>query len=372
LLIILGKMNISIFLKKMITALLWTAVIVTAFSVYVGTLVPSSMYFAKGETIMIKSLPMISLEKSENGSSREELGRTSKLEYEAKLFGVIPIKTVNISTGTVKKVSVAGTPFGIKMFSDGVMVVGFSEVLTSTGYQSPAKLAGIKMGDIIVSMNEMPTKTSDDVEAIIKKAGQSPITVSYLRDDSQHSATLVPATDSATGDYRTGMWVRDSSAGVGTMTFYDTQRSLFAGLGHGIKDADTQKDIRLLSGEIVPVKIIGLVKSQNGQTGELKGAFLSNFANGKVLMNKSSGVYGQIFSSPIENMMEIASPQEVCTGKAYMMTTISGTKPKLYEITIEKVSLTSQNLNKNMVVKITDPELLALTGGIVQGMSGSP
>ncbi|MEG0090598.1 MAG: SpoIVB peptidase S55 domain-containing protein, partial [Oscillospiraceae bacterium] len=171
---------------------------------------------------------------------------------------------------------------------------------------------------------------------------------------------------------RTGMWVRDSSAGVGTMTFYDTQRNLFAGLGHGIKDADTQKDIRLLSGEIVPVKIIGLVKSKNGETGELKGAFLTSFPSGKVLMNKDSGVYGQIFSAVNENMMEIASPQEVLPGKAYILTTISGTKPKQYEIIIEKVSLTSQNINKNMVIRITDPELLALTGGIVQGMSGSP
>ncbi|MEG2929777.1 MAG: SpoIVB peptidase [Oscillospiraceae bacterium] len=359
-------------MKSIIKSFVFAAVLLTAFSVYVGTLVPSAMYFASGEEIMVKSLPMISLEKKPLKGQSKSANASSKLEYQAKLFGVLPVKTVNVSTGTVKKVSVAGTPFGIKMFSDGVMVVGFSEVLTSTGYQSPAKLAGIRMGDIIISMNGTPTKSNDEVETIIKKSGQRPITVDYIRDDSQHSATLVPAMDSSTGGLRTGMWVRDSSAGVGTMTFYDTQRNLFAGLGHGIKDADTQKDIRLLSGEIVPVKIIGLVKSKNGETGELKGAFLTSFPSGKVLMNKDSGVYGQIFSAVNENMMEIASPQEVLPGKAYILTTISGTKPKQYEIIIEKVSLTSQNINKNMVIRITDPELLALTGGIVQGMSGSP
>ncbi|MEG1973136.1 MAG: SpoIVB peptidase S55 domain-containing protein, partial [Oscillospiraceae bacterium] len=245
-------------MKSIIKSFVFAAVLLTAFSVYVGTLVPSAMYFASGEEIMVKSLPMISLEKKPLKGQSKSANASSKLEYQAKLFGVLPVKTVNVSTGTVKKVSVAGTPFGIKMFSDGVMVVGFSEVLTSTGYQSPAKLAGIRMGDIIISMNGTTTKSNDEVETIIKKSGQRPITVDYIRDDSQHSATLVPAMDSSTGGLRTGMWVRDSSAGVGTMTFYDTQRNLFAGLGHGIKDADTQKDIRLLSGEIVPVKIIGL------------------------------------------------------------------------------------------------------------------
>lgn len=359
-------------MKKMIKALIFMSIAAAAFSIYMGTLIPSSMYFTQGEEVEIKSLPMVTLRQSQIDGSKTVLQSASKLEYEALLFGVLPVKTVNVSTGTAKKVSVAGTPFGIKMFSDGVMVVGFSEILTSTGYQSPAKLAGIKMGDIIVKMNGIQTKSNSDVENIITKSKQSPILVNYLRDGSAHDATLVPALDTNTGGYRSGMWVRDSSAGVGTMTFYDTQRNLFAGLGHGIKDADTQKDIRLLSGEIVPVKITGLVKSKNGEAGELKGAFLTSFASGKVLMNQPSGVYGQIFSVPNDNMMEISSPQEVQVGKAYIMTTISGTKPKLYSIEIEKVALNSQNQNKNMVIKITDPELLALTGGIVQGMSGSP
>lgn len=356
----------------MIKSIVFIAIAVSAFSIYMGMLIPTSMYFTDGEDISIKSLPMISLKMTTQDKSRSVASLPDKLEYEALLFGVIPVKTVKVSTGSIKKVAVAGTPFGIKMFSDGVMVVGFSEVMTTTGYQCPAKLGGIKMGDTIIRMNNIQTKSNNDVEYIIKKAGQSPISVTYLRDDSEHEATLVPALDVNTGGYRSGMWVRDSSAGVGTMTFYDTQRNLFAGLGHGIKDADTQKDIRLLSGEIVPVKIIGLVKSKNGEAGELKGAFLTNFASGKVLLNQPSGVYGQIFTAPNENMMEIASPQEVQIGKAYIMTTISGVKPKLYEISIEKVALTSTNQNKNLVIRITDPELLALTGGIVQGMSGSP
>ena len=288
------------------------------------------------------------------------------------LFGVVPLKTVAVTTGAGRMVSVAGTPFGIKMFSDGVMVVAFSDILTSTGYQNPAKMAGLKIGDIIISMNKKQTKVNEDVGKIIKETGNAPIEVVYVRDEQQYTTVLVPSIEMNTGGFKTGMWVRDSSAGVGTMTFYDVNNGLFAGLGHGIKDVDTQKEIKLLSGEIVNVRIIGLLKSKNGSADELKGAFMTNLPRGKVLLNKDTGVYGTCFNAPRDNMMEVSAPQEVYTGKAYIMTTINGTTPKKYEIVIERVSLTGTNLNKNMVIRVTDPELLALTGGIVQGMSGSP
>ena len=156
------------------------------------------------------------------------------------------------------------------------------------------------------------------------------------------------------------------------MTFYDLNKGMFAGLGHGIKDTDTQQDIRLLSGEIVPVSIMGLTKSKNGETGELKGTFLTDIPIGKVLANSINGVYGTIFMPPADNMMAVASPQEITVGEAYILTTINGTKAKKYDIVIEKIALTGSNQNKNLVIRITDPELLSLTGGIVQGMSGSP
>ena len=342
------------------------------FGFYIHSLVPDTLYFTKDEDTAIKSLPMVSLAPKAVFGSRSVQNGDAPLEYTARLFGIVPIKTVNVAYTDQRVVAVAGTPFGIKMFSDGVMVVGFSDIPTTTGYQCPAKLAGLKMGDVILAFNGTQPKTNDDVEDFIIKNADRPIDVTFLRDSKEYSTTLVPVMDSDTGVYRTGMWVRDSSAGVGTMTFYDLAKGMFAGLGHGIKDTDTQQDIRLLSGEIVPVSIMGLIKSKNGETGELKGTFLTDIPMGRVLANSANGVYGTIFMPPADNVMPVASPQEITAGEAYILTTINGTKAKKYDIVIEKVALTSSNQNKNLVIRITDPQLLGLAGGIVQGMSGSP
>lgn len=342
------------------------------FGFYIHSLVPDTLYFTKEEDTAIKSLPMVSLAPKAVFGSRSVQNGDVPLEYTARLFGIVPIKTVNVAYTDQRVVAVAGTPFGIKMFSDGVMVVGFSDIPTTTGYQCPAKLAGLKMGDVILAFNGTQPRTNDDVEDFIIKNADRPIDVTFLRDSKEYSTTLVPVMDSDTGVYRTGMWVRDSSAGVGTMTFYDLAKGMFAGLGHGIKDTDTQQDIRLLSGEIVPVSIMGLIKSKNGETGELKGTFLTDIPMGKVLANSANGVYGTIFMPPADNVMPVASPQEITAGEAYILTTINGTKAQKYDIVIEKVALTSSNQNKNLVIRITDPQLLGLAGGIVQGMSGSP
>ena len=358
--------------KKSLKISAAAAGLLVAFSVYINSLIPNDLYLFNSDDVSIASLPMVSFEKDKN-SLKEVWGTTGQnLKYSAKLFGVIPLKQVNVSQNGERIVSVAGTPFGIKMFSDGVMVVGFTEISTSTGYQSPAKMAGIKMGDVITQLDDTFVRSNDDVEKYIQKKNGAPVKVVYLRDEKQCQTVITPVRDQNTGTFRTGMWVRDSSAGVGTMTFYDVQKGMFAGLGHGIKDTDTQKDIRLLSGEIVPVKIVGLTKSQNGQAGELKGSFISDFAMGKVLANIPSGVYGEVFNPPRDNLMQVASPGEVKTGYAQIITTISSGEPQKYDIEIEKISLSADNQNKNMVIRITDPELLALTGGIVQGMSGSP
>ena len=359
-------------LKKTVRISVLLTGLCALFGFYIHSLVPDTMYFHTNEDISIKSLPMVTLAPKAAFGSRTVQSSGEAMEYTARLFGVVPLKTVTVARTDKRMVSVAGTPFGVKMFSDGVMVVGFSDIPTTTGYQCPAKLAGIKMGDVIMGFNGIQPKSNDDVENFITSNTDKPISVDILRDNQPLNVTLVPVMDADTGVYRTGMWVRDSSAGVGTMTFYDPAKKMFAGLGHGIKDTDTQQDIRLLSGDIVPVSIMGLVKSKNGETGELKGTFLTDIPAGKVLANSANGVYGTVFMPPAENMMEVASPQEVTTGPAYILTTINGTKARRYDIVIEKIALTSSNQNKNMIIRITDPELLSLTGGIVQGMSGSP
>lgn len=335
--------------------------------------VPDRMHFTSGQKVCIQSLSIVTLNQNKEGKNTKQVNSADGTQlYTACLFGIFPLKEVAVTQSEVRYVNVSGKPFGIKMFCDGVMLVGFSDILTQTGYANPAKAAGLKAGDIITHINGKEVQTNEDVEKIILKSGSSPMKVAYIRDDSEKTVFLTAVKDINTDTMRTGMWVRDSGAGIGTMTFFDNSTGYFGGLGHGIKDVDTQQELRLLSGEIVPVKITGIIKSKNGTAGQLKGSFISAIPSGKVLLNGSTGVYGKAYITDNDNVMPVATPGEVKTGKAYILTTISGTKPQMYEVEIERVNLTANDKNKNMVIRITDSKLLSLTGGIVAGMSGSP
>ena len=285
---------------------------------------------------------------------------------------IVPVKTVRAQVVERRVVQVCGTPFGIKMFANGAMVVGFSDIYTSTGYQNPAKTAGLRMGDVITSIAGRDTKTNEDVAAALQGLAGAPAEVVYVRDGVEKSVLLTAVKDSTTDSWRTGMWVRDSSAGIGTLTFVDNTTGTFAGLGHSIHDVDTGTTISLLKGEIVPVEITGAVAGSAGSPGELKGRFLTSVPTGTITVNGETGVYGSVKSYMKGIEAEVALAQEVNTGDAEIITTIEGQEPKRYTAVIEKIALSSDNPNRNMVVRVTDPRLLTATGGIVQGMSGSP
>ncbi|MBR5806737.1 MAG: SpoIVB peptidase [Oscillospiraceae bacterium] len=359
--------------RRIIKSILVSAGLLSCICSFTATKVPDIINITYGQKVDIQSVPLVSLYPVEKAAPARQMSTSgSRVTYSARLLGIIPIKDVAVISDNQRYVAVSGRPFGIKMFCDGVMVVGFSDILTATGYKNPAKLAGLKAGDIIVSMNSKTTRTNKDVEKIITSAENNKIKVSYIRGDEQHSTTLTAVKDTAKDSWRSGMWVRDSGAGIGTMTFYELDKGYFAGLGHGIKDVDTHQELRLLSGEIVPVKITGLTKSKNGTAGQLKGSFMTTIASGKILHNGATGVYGKAYITEKDNLMAVATPAEIHTGKATILTTINGTQPREYEIEIEKVNLTTSDANKNMVIRITDSRLLTLTGGIVAGFSGSP
>ena len=211
---------------------------------------------------------------------------------------------------------------------------------------------------------------NEQVHAALEAAAGAAVEVVYVRKGEQRQTTLLPVWDTQNAQWRAGMWVRDSSAGVGTLTFVDAQAGVFAGLGHPISDSDTGEQVALRSGEIVACQIVGCTGGTAGSPGELKGKFISDHALGRICINGENGVYGTVSTAIAGQQTELAFAQEVLPGAAEILTTTNGETPRSYRVYIEKVN--DADPRRNMVLRVTDPALLAQTGGIVQGMSGSP
>ncbi len=341
---------------------------------YLDSDIPDNFYIYADEKLNIYEHSEVSVKEPELKKQVRAGNMISSVKsVELKAFGIIPVKTAYLHKTDEKYLVPCGTPFGIKMLTDGVVVVGLSPVETDRGAVSPAQIAGIKEGDIILSLNGEKVSSFNDISKKIDNNKGKEMTVKIKRQDKELTIKLSAVKSISDGIYRCGIWVRDSSAGIGTITFYDPVTGSFGGLGHAVCDADTGEILPLSSGEVVPVTILDITKGTAGYPGELKGTFISNSVVGKLLNNSETGVYGQLKNKPSENEpIPISLKQDVKEGKAYIYTTISGTHPEIYEIEIEKTKLNSKNSTKNMVIEIIDEDLLKATGGIVQGMSGSP
>ncbi len=209
------------------------------------------------------------------------------------LGGWLPVKTIRAVVMQRPTVTVCGTPFGVKMFSEGALVVGFSDVDTAAGTVNPAKQAGLRLGDRVIRMGNTVTETNERSMPRWKPLPGAAVEVVYVRKGEQRQTTLLPVWDTQNAQWRAGMWVRDSSAGVGTLTFVDVEDGVFAGLGHPISDSDTGESIALRSGEIVTCQIVGCTGGTAGSPGELKGKFISDHAIGSIRINGENGVYGR-------------------------------------------------------------------------------
>ena len=291
-------------------------------------------------------------------------------QMDLKLLGTIPVKTVEVQVVDRKLVTVSGAPFGIKMFTDGLMVVGMSDIPTTGGRLNPARTAGVEVGDILKTFNETPLSTNEQLAELMQENAGAPIQLEVKRGNSTFQAQVEPVRSAGDEQYRLGVWVRDSSAGIGTMTYLDQNSGLFTGLGHAVCDVDTGELMPLSNGEAVPARITGCKKGEAGTTGELKGKFTEEPALGSLSANTTSGVYGLLRSRTLYTGEELplAMKHEVHTGAAYIYTTVEGTQPQRYEIEIEKLMMNEEEKGQNMVIHVVDPALLAATGGIVQGM----
>ena len=293
-------------------------------------------------------------------------------DVELSLFGMIPIKEAHVTKLVDQKVIPCGTPFGVKMLTNGVMVIGLSDITTKDGVVNPAEEAGIQIGDVITSVNGISVSSNEQIGTIVSESDGEPISVELTRDDVDQTVILQPAMAYPGSTYKAGIWVRDSSAGIGIITFC-LEDGVFGGLGHPICDVDTGAALPLGSGEIVEASINGIKKGYVGEPGELCGTFTNDSSIGIVDYNSDAGIFGEL-STPLSphDAVEVGLKQEVKTGPATIYTTLSGEDPQEYDIEILSVNVNDDSNNKNMVIKVTDPELLAQTGGIVQGMSGSP
>ncbi len=298
----------------------------------------------------------------------------TQTQSELKLFGLFPIKTVVVCAAESKRVVPGGIPFGIKMLSDGVLVTSLGSVENSGKLHTPAKDAGIRASDVIVSIDGKEMQNNADVVSAVSKSRGKELEVVLKKSDGDcKTVQITPVLDSADNTYKIGVYVRDSSAGIGTVTYYDPETEIFGGLGHAVCDGETGEILSLLKGEVVGAEIDSVTKSKAGMPGQLNGHFATIYNTGSILKNDETGVYGSLKNVKVmSESVEVALKQEIKTGRATILSTLSGFAPEEFEIEIEKISYNSERAVKNMVIRVTDPRLLDAAGGIVQGMSGSP
>ena len=293
------------------------------------------------------------------------------------LMDYIPTNT-KASKNRDIKLYVGGFPIGIRMNTEGVLVVGFSDIeIKDTRLESPGRKAGIEIGDTIIKIDGKRVLNSKELQKVVNECKSDNLTVEIKRDDKTIERNIKTILSSVDNSKKIGLWVRDSTAGVGTLTFYDKESNIYGALGHPITDADTNSVLKVRNGEVLDSSIIGVKKGAKGAPGELKGIFINeNDRRGNIDANTYAGIYGKLdpdnkfkFSS---QPMQIMERKQVKEGKAKILTTIDENGPRLYDAEIIKVYNQDSPDTKSMVIKVTDKRLLDKTGGIVQGMSGSP
>lgn len=267
-------------------------------------------------------------------------------------------------------VMLGGYPIGLKLYADGVIVVGTEAVDTSEGNVDTAQRAGIKIGDIIKKVNGQEVTQNSEVSQIIEKSGGDELEFWIKREEKEFSVRFKSAFSVSENKYKAGIWIRDSSAGIGTVTFC-TEDGWFASLGHAVCDMDTKTALPISQGESTEARITGYIKGENGTAGELCG-FLENARTGCICSNEEIGVYGCFDGEPRQGeVLPVAECDDVQLGKAEIYTTVEDGIIEKYDVSVERIDKNSAD-NKNLIIKVTDSALIQKTGGIIQGMSGSP
>lgn len=272
-----------------------------------------------------------------------------------------------------------GQAIGILLRTDGILVVGQSPIFVDGEAQNPAEEAGIQPGDVITRVGDVAVTHDDQLALLVNQLGeqQKPVILHIQRQNREMTKEITPIYCAESKSYRIGLLIRDNAGGVGTLTFVDPETMEYGALGHMISNSETQSKINILKGKLVTAQIQGIKKGTSGYPGEKIGRFVSNFSLGTIEKNTTAGIFGVLTDenvlteSSYTQALPTAAPNQIVLGPAQIFTAIDGNKVECFDVEIEKV-MPAHKDGKGLVVRVTDPVLLEKTGGIVQGMSGSP
>ena len=322
-------------------------------------------------------LPLVEQETVEAGSRNKSNIPEGEVKISCSLLGVIPIKDIQVNMVEEKSVIPGGEAIGIYMKTNGILVVGTGTVGGADGLDYEPALNVVQSGDYITAVDGSPVEDKEELVELVNRSGGEEVVLEVQRNGETTSLKIAPV---RTGEeeYKLGIWVRDDTQGIGTLTYVDGENH-FGALGHGISDVDTGGLLALSSGVLYHTDILSVTKGERGVPGELSGVirYREDEKLGEIGENTNAGIFGTVNEQMEETVaaaaepVEIAYKQEVVEGPASILCAVDGTVQE-YQAEIEKVYLNSREENKSMVIRVTDPVLLEKTGGIVQGMSGSP
>jgi stage IV sporulation protein B len=377
-------------LRKIMGGILLVSLISIGFSSFFQEYIniPKSISVFEGQQIQIDKAVPVSVSLNHNNSSvslRDEKNTINisgaehgNNEVLLELAG-FPIKKVDVNVLKDFKVIPGGQSIGVKLNSVGVLVVGHHQVNTNDGKKSPGEIAGIKVGDIITKINGQRIEKMSDVAPFVKNSGENgkPLQVVISRESGEFTTNLQPLKDQNEESYKLGLYIRDSAAGIGTMTFYEPKSMKYGALGHVISDMDTKKPIVVADGQIVRSTVTSIEKGSNGDPGEKLARFSSDReVIGNIKRNSPFGIFGELNKDISNGISDKALPislsHQVKEGPAQILTVVDNDKVELFDIEIVSTIPQKFPATKGMVLKVTDKKLLEKTGGIVQGMSGSP
>ncbi len=363
--------------------LFFITIIIILLTTYLYTLfiqsIPDNIVIFEGETINLKTILGIKADLTEKNKVIETISRnqtkpintTGKKVVKLSLFENIFVKNVDVDVLPKTKVIPVGSIAGIKLYTSGVLVVGMAEIqgIDNKKYK-PYENTGIQEGDRIISINNKSIGNTEELVNTVNSSNGNEIQIQYVHDQNTQECSIKPV-ETSQKEYKLGLWVRDSAAGVGTVTFYEPDSQSFAALGHGITDIDTEKLIDIASGEFVTTKILNVVKGESGNPGRIQGTVDNQKNIGVIYKNTKFGIYGKVDNVSSLNIdsskkMDLALRDEIRTGKATILCSLENGKIDEYEIEIEKVFKDNNYDNKSMLIKVTDNRLLEKTGGIIQ------